>query len=239
MAGDHHSRLIENLASVRERMRLAAQRGGRSATEISLVAVTKYVSIEVARSLVEAGCRDLGESRPQELWHKAQQLADCNVRWHLIGHLQRNKARRVLPHVGLIHSIDSVRLLEAINDEAQSLENPVPALLEVNCSGDATKHGFFAGDLPAIVQSLDHYPRVRLCGLMTMAAREGDLQTARENFRQLRDLRNRLQSEAPPGVDLAELSMGMSGDYEIAIEEGATLIRVGSALFEGIDPSNN
>jgi hypothetical protein len=229
-----HARLAENLAEVRERIARAAQRSGRSASDITLVAVTKYASAAHARALVELGCRDLGESRPQELWRKADVLQGTSVRWHLIGHLQRNKVERTVPLVSLVHSLDSVRLLEAVK-QASRKESPVRALLEVNCSGDATKQGLRPEDLPSMLARLPDYPDVQVVGLMTMAAREGDLDVARRNFAALRMLRDDLRSACPANVSLNELSMGMSGDYEVAIEEGATLVRVGSALFDGLE----
>ncbi len=231
--------LADRLAEVRQRIADAAQRSGRTAADIRLVAVTKYASAEAARALVQAGCRDLGESRPQELWHKAAQLADLPVRWHLVGHLQRNKVRRTLPLVRMIHSADSWRLLEALQREMASAEQASArqapdVLLEVNISGDAAKHGFAPGELPGVVARLDSLPDVPVRGLMGMASAEGGLATARRNFAALRELRDRLRSVCPRGTSLDELSMGMSGDFEVAIEEGATIVRIGSALFEGI-----
>ncbi|MGH6742811.1 MAG: alanine racemase, partial [Bradyrhizobium sp.] len=133
----------ENLAGIRGRIEAAARRSGRDAGEVKLVAVTKYVDTEIARNLVEAGCRHLGEARPQELWRKAQALAGQPIDWHLIGHLQRNKVARTLPLVRLIHSCDSLRLIESIDSEAPKAGiAPAAILLEVNVSGDATKHGF-------------------------------------------------------------------------------------------------
>jgi pyridoxal phosphate enzyme (YggS family) len=225
------SQLLHNLRSVRQRIDDAARRGGRRGEEVSLIAVTKYIDAEAAAALLGAGCRDLGESRPQELWHKAEQLAARDVRWHLVGHLQRNKVRRTLPHVALIHSVDSLRLLEEIDRQAQSLDRAVPVLLEVNVSGDAAKHGFDPADMPGVVRSAVEFPRLRIRGLMTMAAREGDLTAARSDFRRLRELRDELRAILPPSQPLDELSMGMSGDFEVAVEEGATLVRIGSALF--------
>jgi pyridoxal phosphate enzyme (YggS family) len=230
------SRLADNLAAVRQRIAAAAQRSGRSPDAVRLVAVTKYVSDEVVDELVQTGCCDLGEARPQELWRKAAVLSRVPIRWHLIGHLQRNKVEQTLPHVSLIHSADSLRLLKAIDAAAATQNCSTSVLLEVNVSGDATKHGFapqeIEGALPTIA-ALDH---VEVCGLMCMAAREGDEAVARRNFSMLREIRDRLLDNRPENVLLDELSMGMSGDFEIAIEEGATLVRVGSALFEGMHP---
>ena len=229
------SRLADNLAAVQMRIAAAATRSGRSAEEVTLVAVTKYVGVAEVRALMVAGCRDLGESRPRELWLKAKAIPEGEVHWHLIGHLQRNKIRRTLPLAALVHSVDSLRLLSELDAEAMRLGQPVQVLLEVNCSGDAAKHGFKPAAVSALLPELARFPHVQVRGLMTMAALGGDAGTARRNFAQLRELRDQLRGNCPPGVSLDELSMGMSGDFEAAIEEGATIVRIGSALFEGLD----
>jgi PLP dependent protein len=240
--------VADNLARIRSRIAAAAARSGRRPEEISLVAVTKYVDSTTARQLVTAGCRDLGESRPQDLWAKAVDLADLlprpleggtptidpRLRWHLIGHLQRNKVERTLAVVSLIHSADSMRLIGAIDHSSAVLGRRVPILLEVNISGDKSKHGFQAEEMPAWIEEIGVLENVEVRGLMTMAGHEGDLASARRDFAGLRDLRDRLCRSLPNRMSLDELSMGMSGDFEVAIEEGATIVRVGSALFEGI-----
>jgi PLP dependent protein len=197
--------------------------------------VTKYVDDAVARSLVDAGCRDLGESRPQELWEKAESLAatESPINWHLIGHLQRNKAARTVPLASLIHSGDSLRILQAIDEGAGASDRRAAVLLEINISGDETKHGFPSQEIGAALSEIAGLTNIDVRGLMAMASREGDLDQARAEFSKLRELRDRLRSVAPPNVRLNELSMGMSGDFEVAIEEGATIVRVGSALFQG------
>lgn len=228
-------RIADNLTEIRERIAAAAKRGGRTADDVKLVAVTKYVDVEQAAALVDAGCHDLGESRPQELWHKADSLPSDAVRWHLIGHLQRNKVRRTLSHVTLVHSGDSQRLLAAIDEAAAALDRRMPVLLEVNISGDAEKHGFAADELERLLPGLAKRANIEIAGLMTMAAREGGDQRARRDFAQLRELRERLLRGCPPEISLHELSMGMSRDFETAVEEGATIVRVGSALFAGVE----
>lgn len=226
----------ENLARVEERIHAAARDAGRSRDEVRLVGVTKYVNAATAALLAQAGCHDLGESRPQELWAKAEaaEFADLPVRWHAVGHLQRNKVNRTIPLVAIVHSVDSVRLLKAIDACAAGLGVVRDALLEVNCSGDPEKHGVAPEDLPAVIQRLPEFPRVHIRGLMTMAAREGGLEVARRNFARLRELRDQAAIGAPEGVELTELSMGMSADFEAAIAEGATIVRVGTALWEGL-----
>jgi pyridoxal phosphate enzyme (YggS family) len=203
---------------------------------VKLVAVTKYVHASVVRALVAAGCRELGESRPQELWAKSAELDDLSINWHLIGHLQRNKVERTLPLVSLVHSADSLRLIAAIDAAAAALGRDVPILLEVNISGDRSKHGFSPEEVSRVLPEVAGLARARVRGLMAMAGREGDVDSARRDFTRLRELRDRLLAELPAGMSLDELSMGMSGDFETAVEEGATIVRVGSALFEGVGP---
>jgi hypothetical protein len=226
--------IASNVARVRDRIANAAAAAGRSADSVTLLAVTKYVGLPEVRALVAAGCTDLGESRPQALWEKASGDDLSEVRWHLIGHLQRNKVARTLPLVASIQSVDSPRLLAAIDAAATQPGRRLPVLLEVNTSGETTKHGLSADQAAALVPNLGNYPHVEVRGLMTMAARAGGLDVARRNFAALRQLCNRLRDECPKGIDLRELSMGMSGDFEVAIAEGATIVRVGSTLFEGV-----
>ena len=242
--------IADNLRRVQERIGRAAESAGRSADEITLVGVTKYVGSREAAALAAAGCTDLGESRPQELWKKHADLERAGaspppvfppppppppIRWHLIGHLQRNKVARTLPLVSLIHSVDSERLLAAI-DEARAAagDNPLPihVLLEVNTSGEAAKHGLSPDDVEPLLAAAPNYPHVAIRGLMTMAALEGGEAVAARNFASLRELRDRLKPNAPSCVSLDVLSMGMSGDFETAIREGATIVRIGSALWE-------
>ncbi|MGE3776881.1 MAG: YggS family pyridoxal phosphate-dependent enzyme [Pirellulaceae bacterium] len=226
--------LTRNLDTIRERIAAAARRSGRDAGEITLAAVTKYVGVEVAGALAQAGCRDLAESRPQELWHKTATWQGPEVRWHFVGHLQRNKVRRTLPAIHLLHSGDSLTLLAEVDQQSRALQRTLPVLLEVNVSGDETKHGFHPDELGEAYRSAARLEHVRLVGLMAMASREGDLDQARQEFRQLRLLRDELVQLGLPGAQLDHLSMGMSGDFEVAVEEGATIVRVGSALFDGV-----
>lgn len=233
---DPSARIAANLREIRDRIAQAAARAGRKSAEVTLVGVTKYVDAAVARALVDAGQFDLGESRPQELWSKAAALPDPRIRWHLIGHLQRNKARRTLPHVALLHSLDSLSLAEALSAEANAQARRLPVLLEIKIADDATKHGFAIAEAPAALQAIARLPGLEIRGLMGMASLDGGETAARRDFARLRQLRDALLRDCPPEASLAELSMGMSGDYEVAIAEGATLVRVGSALFEGVAP---
>ncbi len=231
---DTSVRIAENLAAIRGSIAEAARRVGRSADEITLVAVTKYVGEAEVRALAAAGCLDIGESRPQELWAKVAALADLPIRWHLVGHLQRNKIRRTLPLVSMIHSLDSVRLLEAIDHAAAESGKMTPALLEVNISANRAKHGLAPAEVAPLVEQLPAFPHVAVRGLMAMAGHEGDAHAARRDFAALRELREQLRGQCAPQVTLDHLSMGMSGDYEVAVEEGATIVRIGSALFAGL-----
>lgn len=226
--------IADNVARIRERMAAAANAAGRPPDEVKLVAVSKYVDAPTAALLLPAGCDALGEARPQLLWEKAAEPRLAGVEWHLIGRLQRNKIRRTLPFASLIHSVDSERLLAAIDEEAAASNLTSRLLLEVNCSGDAAKQGFLAEDVRRLVPALTQHRHVSVTGLMTMAALDGDEATARSNFAALRRLRDELAPQSPPNVALAELSMGMSGDFEIAIAEGATIVRIGSSLFKGV-----
>ena len=231
-------RIGENLAAVRDRIEAACRQAGRPAASVRLVAVTKYVSADLSRLVLEAGCPDLAESRPQAIWEKAAALAGSPaVRWHLIGHLQRNKTRRTLPLLAMLHTLDSLRLLEAVAAAADSAADrpPCDTLVEVNLTSDPGRSGVAIDDAAAVVLAAGAAPGIRLRGLMGMAGRpDAAGADARRDFARLRRLRDDLAARLPDPTMLAELSMGMSGDFEEAILEGATIIRVGSALFEGL-----
>jgi pyridoxal phosphate enzyme (YggS family) len=236
---DLQASLRRQLIQVEERIAAACRRSGRSRAEVTLVAVTKTVSAEVAGLLPELGVGDLGESRPQELWRKAEALhADprkSKIRWHLIGHLQRNKIEQTLPLVSLIHSVDSLRLLQALEQAAADRPEPAPVLLEVNMSREANKHGFSPEELAGVMSSLSSLQGVQVRGLMTMAALEDEPQRCRPTFRALRGLRDSLRGNLAVPHTLEHLSMGMSSDFDVAVEEGATLVRVGTALVGGLN----
>lgn len=223
------------LQTVEDRLRSACRRAGRSRAEVTLVAVTKTVSSTVAARLPVLGVCNLGENRPQELWRKAAVLAaEVGIQWHLIGHLQRNKIERTLPLVRLIHSVDSLRLLDALEFAASQRQEPVAVLLQVNASRERAKHGFAPEELPGLAGRLEELQHVQLQGLMTMAAYDAEADACRATFAEVRMLCEQLRRQLEPRHSLEQLSMGMSNDFEIAVEEGATLVRVGSALFEGL-----
>jgi pyridoxal phosphate enzyme (YggS family) len=222
--------LSDRLAAVRDRIADAARRAGRDPAAVTLVAVTKTVPPRVAATAAELGATDLGENRPQELWKKA--AAVPVARWHLIGHLQRNKIDRTVPLVTLVHSVDSPRLLEALDAFGRKRGTPVPALLEVNCSREESKGGFRPEDVPPLGDTLVSLAGVEVRGLMTMAAYHDDPEQCRPAFAELRALRDRMQ--ATTGLPLPDLSMGMSNDYAVAVGEGATFVRIGTTLFEDL-----
>jgi PLP dependent protein len=233
--GMNVERIRENLERVKARIAASAQRSGRPAESVRLIGVTKRSPTEWIRPLVACGVHDLGENYPQELWSKAEALADLGkaVRWHLIGHLQTNKVKKTLPTVAMIHAVDSLKLLRILDDAAGSLANPPSVCLQVNTSGEVSKHGW---DVEAILADSDSIAACRsipIVGLMTIAALGTTAETARPSFVALRDVRETLRSRT--GLAIPELSMGMSNDFETAIEEGATLVRIGSALFEGVE----
>ena len=222
--------LVDRLAAVGDRIAAACSRVGRQRAEVTLVAVTKSVPPAVAAVVVELGTADLGEGRPQQVWPKA--AAVPAARWHLVGHLQRNKLDRTVPLLTLLHSADSLRLLDALNAFGVAAGLPVPVLLEVNCSREAAKGGFAPNAVLPLAETLAGFAGLRIDGLMTMAAHDLTADECRPTFAELRSLRDRLRTAT--GLPLPDLSMGMSNDFEAAVEEGATYVRVGSTLFHGL-----
>lgn len=222
--------LRQNVAAVRERMAEACRTAGRSPDSVQLIAVTKYARLEWIEGLIALGLNQFGENRPQQLVERHNRWPQ--VQWHLIGHLQRNKAKSVLGATALIHSVDSLRLAERISEV---VTERMPVLCEVNVSGEESKDGFTRDELLCAWDELVRLPGVEVRGLMTMAPLSEDPEAARPVFAQLRELRETLQARSEGRLKLPELSMGMSGDYVVAIQEGATLIRVGSRLFAGLE----
>lgn len=220
--------ITEQLAGITRRMADAALRAGRRPADVRLVAVSKTHPASAVAAAASAGQVVFGESRVQEARDKIP-ASPAGLEWHFIGHLQRNKVRQALPLFALFHSIDSADLARTLDRVAGEDNRQVAGLLEVNISGEATKHGFSPATLRHAFPSLVALPRLRIRGLMTMAPYSENPEDARPCFHRLRALRDELQSTH--GVSLPELSMGMSGDFEPAIEEGATLVRVGTAIF--------
>jgi pyridoxal phosphate enzyme (YggS family) len=224
--------LSANLAKVRERIELAATRAGRKPGEIELVAVSKTYGIEILQAAIRVGAACFGENRVQEAEAKIAAIGSETVRWHLIGNLQANKARKAVRLFDLIHSLDSTELalrLERLCAEENRAELPV--LIQVDLAGEATKSGIREKDLPALIEIMRSFQHLRLRGLMVLPPFFDDAELARPFFRRLREIRDELEKQKVFGNHPGELSMGMSGDFEIAIEEGSTLVRVGTAIF--------
>jgi pyridoxal phosphate enzyme (YggS family) len=221
----------ENLRLVFERVRLATQRSGRPDGSVRLVAATKSVGLDRIREGIAGGLTILGESRLQEALPKIEALRGDPVRWHFIGRLQRRKVRSVVGSFDLIHSVDSVELAEEISRRAQEAGLTQAVLLEVNLEGEATKSGFLPEELDGAMPRLGALPHVAVKGLMAIPPPTSDPEQARPYFRRLRELSLRLTCQPAGAVSMKELSMGMSNDYHVAVEEGATLIRVGTAIF--------
>ncbi len=226
--------ISENIAVVRKRIAVAAQRAGRSPEEIALLAVSKTHPLERIRQAYDAGLRRFGENRVQELAGKIEALADMrDIEWHLIGHLQSNKAAKAAELFRALDSVDSLRLAEKLNAAARLLEKKIDVLIEVNVGGEAAKSGV-APDSPALEELLLAAPRLealRFRGLMTVPPFADDPEGARPYFRSLRELRDEIAARNLPALFMEQLSMGMSHDFEVAIEEGSTCVRVGTAIF--------
>ncbi len=225
--------IAANLALVRQRIDAAAQRVGRDGSEIALVAVSKMQPFEAIAAAYAVGQRDFGENRVEELWPKveeAERQGFVDIRWHLIGTIQSRKSADAIGPFVLIHSVDRIKLANRLNRDAEAKGKVMDVLLEVNTSGEESKHGFTPEELLAVAGELGSYPAIRMRGLMTLAPFTENPEEARPVFRRLRELRDRIQQEHP-GMSWPELSMGMTNDFEVAVEEGATLVRVGSAIF--------
>lgn len=226
--------ISRNVSEVRAAIEAACTRANRSTENVQLVAVTKYAELDWVCGLVELGESRLGESRVQQLCHRVSELSS-DIHWHMIGHLQRNKVDMIIPVAELIHSVDSLRLLKKIESSAAAQGKRQRVLLEVNVSGEEAKDGFAPADVSANWQQILDLQHVEVQGLMTMAPRVDNPESARPFFRQLREFRDELASRSGNGINLPELSMGMSGDFEVAVEEGATLVRIGSRLYDGLE----
>jgi hypothetical protein len=234
------SRIEKNLQQVRETIKAACARAGRDASEVSVVAVTKSEDMESIRALLDLGVTDLGESRALNLAERAAEVAKhlqhrknpLTVRWHMVGHLQRNKVRLVMDWAQVIHSIDSLRLAEEINIRAERDGRVVNVLLQVNCSVEPQKFGVAVGAARHLGELICTLKNLRLAGLMTMGPLVEDPEQARPSFSRLRETFDEMRNEKIGGEHFRHLSMGMSGDYAVAVEEGATILRIGTALFE-------
>ncbi|HOX39477.1 MAG TPA: YggS family pyridoxal phosphate-dependent enzyme [Candidatus Brocadiia bacterium] len=233
MADDRLNRLKENLAAVRNRIADACARCGRSPDSVRLVAVCKTVGPDAVRALYDLGQLDFGENRVQTGLPKIAALKDLReIRWHMIGHLQRNKAKKTIQEFRMIHSVDSEPLAAEIAARAGECRMTMPAMLEVNVSGEESKFGVKCADVAPLAGRIRRMDGIRLEGLMTMAPFTDDMEVCRGVFRTLRELRDSINADGDEPF-MTELSMGMSQDFEIAVEEGSTCVRIGTALFEG------
>ncbi len=227
--------IIANLDAVRERIVAAAQRAGRNPASVRLVAVSKTVPAGRIRAAAEAGQTAFGENYAQELRDKARELSALGLEWHFIGHLQRNKARYVAQAAGWMETLDSAALAEELvlqlSRRASPLPGPLPCLIEVNVGGEASKSGVAPEAIPGLIEAVRSLPELDLRGLMTLPPFDPDPERSRPYFQRLRELQAQLNRTACAARPLTELSMGMSHDFEVAIEEGATIVRVGTAIF--------
>jgi pyridoxal phosphate enzyme (YggS family) len=223
--------IAERVRRVLTRIRASADKVGRNPGSIRLVAATKTVTVERIQVGINAGLSILGENRVQEAIPKIEALAQAPVRWHFIGQLQRRKVRSVLGRFDLIHSVDSLELAREIDRRAGEFGQRQDVLLEVNVGGESTKAGFRPDELAGMVTTIATLTHLRVKGLMAIPPPTPKPESARRYFVELRELARRIGAQGTPGVTMDELSMGMSNDYDIAIEEGATLVRVGSAIF--------
>jgi PLP dependent protein len=225
--------IADNLSTVRARIAAAAQRSGRDPSSITLVAVSKTFPVDAVREAAAAGQRDFGENRVQEALQKVSQASDSSLRWHLIGHLQSNKARKAAPAFQCIQSVDSLDLLQRLDDGAgeRAAADPLTLLVQVDLAGEATKFGAPPNEAERILRAASSTKHARVAGVMMVPPWNEDPEQTRPWFVQLRELRDRwLEAGIEPDL-LRHLSMGMSHDYEAAIEEGATIVRVGTAIF--------
>jgi len=223
--------VAENVERVQQRIRRACGRSGRAVEDVRLVAVSKTMPAESVRQAYAAGLREFGENRVQEAAAKRLALQDIDAVWHLIGHLQSNKAKQACQLFDWIHSIDSLHLAERIDRAAAELGRKLPVLIEVHLGEEASKFGVEEDELVRLAEQVGALPSLELRGLMTLPPFFDDPEDVRPFFRRLRELAARIEARNLPGVSMRELSMGMSHDFEIAIEEGATLVRVGTAIF--------
>ncbi len=222
--------IAENLNEIRKRMQEACKRSGRNLQDVTLIAVSKTKPLSALQDAYDADARDFGENKVQEITEKEPQMPS-DARFHMIGHLQRNKVKQVLKHVVMIHSVDSVRLAEQIQTDAARAGMVMDVLLEVNVAREESKFGFMTEEVEEAVNIISRFPNVHICGLMTIAPFVDDAEENRPVFQKLYQLSVDIKSKNIDNVSMGVLSMGMSGDYEVAIEEGATLIRVGTGIF--------
>lgn len=224
------TRIIDNLQSIQQKIEEACKKVGRDSKEVTIVAVTKQVTTERAQEAIAAGIDHLGENRPEPLLEKQQTITEGAV-WHYIGSMQTRKVRKVLPHVDFIHSLDRLSLAEEIDKRATKTVN---CFVQVNVSGEDSKHGLSTEEVEGFIEQLTAFPHIRVVGLMTMAPNTEDETIIRNTFKGLKELQQTIAQKQYEHAPCTELSMGMSHDYDIAVEEGSTYVRIGTALV-GLD----
>ena len=240
--------LANKLDEVKDRIANAATKAKRDPSEITLIAVTKTAAPEQMREILQLGVADLGESRVQVLAQRGVQLNEFHqrqlqrgeegevppkLRWHMLGHLQRNKVKQILPIVSLIHSVDSLRLAEELEAQGLKTDKRIPVLMQVNASEESQKHGVAVGASVHLAEQIDSMPHLQLMGLMSMAPLTEDEKVIRHCFARTREIFEEMKWHKIGGTSMKHLSMGMSNDFEIAIQEGSTMVRIGTALFGG------
>ena len=221
----------ESIEKIRERIDRACLRSGRKGTDVTLLAVAKTFPAERIAEVVSCGVQDIGENYVQELLSKREALPDTGIRWHFIGHLQSNKVKYIAGWIHLIHAVDSTRLAEEINRKAEHAGRTIDVMIEVNSTGEDSKYGIPPDGAEALVTSLAGFEHIRVVGLMTMGLFLPDPETSRPLYRSMARLRTQLGRLNQKNAEMTQLSMGMTGDFEVAIEEGATIVRIGTALF--------
>lgn len=222
--------ILENLEEVNKRILCACEKAGRDPKEVTLIAVSKTKPASMLEEAYGAGVRDFGENKVQELCEKYKELPQ-DIKWHMIGHLQRNKVKQIIGKTVLIHSVDSLRLAEQIEEEAGKQDLIIDILLEINVAEEDSKFGFKLEEAESAILKIATFPHVRIKGLMTIAPFVEKSEENRSVFKKLRQFYVDMQSKNIDNVNMSLLSMGMTGDYEVAIEEGATLVRVGTGIF--------
>jgi len=220
-----------NISKIEKRINDSCKVSDRNKKDVKLIAVTKTVDIDAVNEAIECGITDVGENKPQELARKHEVIGD-RVKWHLIGSLQTNKVKYIIDKVYMIHSIDRLSLCDEIQKRAQSINKQIKCLVQVNISKEESKHGILEEDAIDFIKTIsNNYPNIKVEGLMTMAPNTEDRELVKSVFKGLKDLANKIDNEKINNVSMKALSMGMSNDFEIAIEEGATFVRVGTSIF--------
>ncbi len=220
----------ENLQKVHENIKIACEKAGRDPKEVTLISVSKTKPVSMLEEAYTAGSRDFGENKVQEIMDKYPQLAS-DIRWHMIGHLQRNKVKYIIDKAALIHSVDSLRLAQEISSQAGKRQLEMDILIEVNIAGEESKFGIPYEETISLIEEISVLPHIHIKGLMTIAPFVANPEDNRKYFRKIRELSVDIEQKNIDNVTMSVLSMGMTGDYMVAIEEGATMVRVGTGIF--------